>query len=895
MVTFLEPLEGEHTQLPQDPPVEGVESGQVLPLHPVEEDSEPGDGYLCPSCPFPWWPLHYPSGRVYHRKGRTLFDPPHGQPRFNDRFLTGLMEQILHRGHKPLRTGFFFNEETGAVFGEESAMDYLAHQLHLCDEEEQPQPISLTQSISIMSASSTPRSAHALGRHLHKSLTLDSAKREVLKEWRPDEDSSYSCILSQHSHLQRLSSSLLMVVLSSFDRMTSIQLCISLLTDKEFVELRNSKEGAVVVMAIVVLVVLYMLIWVLTSWGRANDQVKADIDYVGDLVWPTGAPDGVSCERPAKDRLASNLQIRLSLVYFQLFAIPNLVTDVLQLCHPRKGAMKFAALSYRGKIPRFFALGFVNKVMFHFEESVGVLTLLPNMALVKIPCMAFKVYMFVLLQQSGLLLVSLIWDVILNSVKTYKIISHIQTAVKYKRWLADPHSDMTMSARTVREKLLKKHFFFQDSQVPGQLEDPGPMGWFLQLFGGRCCDEPQRSPTGYLGRWTLPDDPKAEDLRCDWVQRSIKLKTAKSMLRCRPGEEIGRKTIWSCGLPSIPAVVVEKLALVNANERVRTEFWYTLSGKVLYEDPRHHSKRTSEENAPVPDEARRLDCNEDDDEDEVFYGRLLTYSSFAMRLCEALARASCTAFYNIAMFNLLVEIVTTKELSGLFDCHILSLFLISRFLWLYISLRRAQRAIVLDWFDKGEYVTNVGCFGRFGLLFSSTIVEMFTLPRMVRDAVSLLHPDKQCQPFVAFGGKLYGPRAFILGFPNKDMYTTQSLHGILSQVPVLLADVALTLGLVWTLETRIGLFYFYVPADRERWLWCRLMTWLVLVLTVLNFVLKAILLYHYIGARQRYRSWLKVKLQDVGQPDPIMRALKREWRTYFGELAHVLASGPLSP
>lgn len=60
-------------------------------------------------------------------------------------------------------------------------------------------------------------------------------------------------------------------------------------------------------------------------------------------------------------------------------------------------------------------------------------------------------------------------------------------------------------------------------------------------------------------------------------------------------KEIGRKTIWSCGLPSIPAVVVEKLALVNANERVRTEFWYTLSGKVLYEDPRHHSKRTSEE------------------------------------------------------------------------------------------------------------------------------------------------------------------------------------------------------------------------------------------------------------------------------------------------------------
>jgi len=292
----------------------------------------------------------------------------------------------------------------------------------------------------------------------------------------------------------------------------------------------------------------------------------------------------------------------------------------------------------------------------------------------------------------------------------------------------------------------------------------------------------------------------------------------------------------------------------------------------------------------VPDECENLEPDE-----ELSYARLLTYSSFSMRLCEALARASCTAFYNIAMLNLLVEIVTTKELSGYYDGEILALFIVSRFLWVYISLRRAQRVIVLDWFDRGEYVTNVGCFGRFHLLGSATIVEMFLLPRMVRDAVSLLHPDKTTQPFVAFGGKLYGPRAFILGFPNKDMYTTQSLNGILSQVPVLMADVALTCGLCWTLSARIGLFYFSVPADRERWLWCRLMTWLVLVFTVLNFVLKLMLLYRYTGARKRYRTWLKQQLQDIAQPDAILRALKREWRTYYGELDQVLASGPLSP
>lgn len=116
----------------------GLRSGDVRPFHPpVVVDTEPGDGYLCPSCPWPWWALHYPSGRVFHRKGRTLFDPPHGQPKFNDRSLRGFMDQILYRGHKPLRTGFFYNEETGAVFGEESAMEHLAQQLHLMDESQE--------------------------------------------------------------------------------------------------------------------------------------------------------------------------------------------------------------------------------------------------------------------------------------------------------------------------------------------------------------------------------------------------------------------------------------------------------------------------------------------------------------------------------------------------------------------------------------------------------------------------------------------------------------------------------------------------------------------------------------------------------------------------------------
>lgn len=125
------------------------------------------------------------------------------------------------------------------------------------------------------------------------------------------------------------------------------------------------------------------------------------------------------------------------------------------------------------------------------------------------------------------------------------------------------------------------------------------------------------------------------------------------MLRCRPGEEIGRRVVWSCGTPAIPASVVEDLMLVDPiTERVRTEFWYTSSGRILYQRPEQRRQEESE----VPDECENLES-----EEEFMYARLLTSSSFSMRLCEALARASCTAFYNIAMLNLLVEIVTTEE------------------------------------------------------------------------------------------------------------------------------------------------------------------------------------------------------------------------------------------
>ncbi|CAE7506586.1 omh4 [Symbiodinium natans] len=374
-----------------------------------------------------------------------------------------------------------------------------------------------------------------------------------------------------------------MVVLASFDKVTSIALCISLCTDKEFIELRESWEGVLVVQSIVILFVVYVLLWIFTARGRANAQVQADIDYVGDFVWPSGAPDVASVtSRPEGDRLASNLAVRISLAYMQLFSIPYLVSDVVQLCHPRKGAMRYAALSHRGKIPRIFALGYVNKVMFHFEETVGILTQLPNLVLVKLPCMAMKVYMFVSLKRSILVLASVLWDFLLFVVKVYMIIAHIDTAVKFKSWLVAPHPDANRAARTVREKLLKKHFFFHESEQPGHLEDPGVLGWIWLLFGS--CHKEQRSPSGYLGRWThisstVPSSPNwpaspvkqsmlghsisEMSMSDSWVEHSIPLKMARSILAPRPGEEVGRKTVFACGIPTVPSSVVDRVSLVH--------------------------------------------------------------------------------------------------------------------------------------------------------------------------------------------------------------------------------------------------------------------------------------------------------------------------------------------
>ena len=126
------------------------------------------------------------------------------------------------------------------------------------------------------------------------------------------------------------------------------------------------------------------------------------------------------------------------------------------------------------------------------------------------------------------------------------------------------------------------------------------------------------------------------------------------MLRCRPGEEIGRRVVWSCGTPANPCISGGGLDVGGSNYR-------TSSHGILVQPPVAESFTKDRNHDVRKSQKYQMNVKIWTSEEEFMYARLLTSSSFAMRLCEALARASCTAFYNIAMLNLLVEIVTTEE------------------------------------------------------------------------------------------------------------------------------------------------------------------------------------------------------------------------------------------
>merc|ERR1711953_428480 len=176
----------------------------------------------------------------------------------------------------------------------------------------------------------------------------------------------------------------------------------------------------------------------------------------------------------------------------------------------------------------------------------------------------------------------------------------------------------------------------------------------------------------------------------------------------------------------------------------------------------------------------------------------------------------------------------------------------------------------------------MGMVDRMEMLAHFTILNMCVIPKQVRDAVSLFHPEKSCMPYCAFGGKMHGPRAFALGYATKDMYLTESLHCAMPQIPLVVADCCIILGLgfAWaSLYTE----YFFENGQTKVYknLSERLQCTLLFITSLMCYIIRIQNIIRYRKSKAKFRKWLKARLIDRGLLLEERQALMKLWSLYF--------------
>eukprot|EP00928_Gymnodinium_smaydae_P010929 TRINITY_DN14115_c0_g4_i1.p1 TRINITY_DN14115_c0_g4~~TRINITY_DN14115_c0_g4_i1.p1 ORF type:complete len:864 (+),score=144.14 TRINITY_DN14115_c0_g4_i1:83-2674(+) len=632
---------------------------------------------------------------------------------------------------------------------------------------------------------------------------------------------NYARFLSRHSYTIDLFKALSVVCLKSFDAIIVVQLGLSVWISDEFADLRGT--DAWVLYVLIFFLSLSMAVWFYFAYRQTITTIRRDIDYVGDLVWSNNNEGN----RPADDRIASDWSVRFSLFFMNLFELPYSVREVVALCHPRKGAMTFGAFGGWGRLPRTVILGYENKIMFEYEESSTFPSTVPHILFAKLPTCLVKVYIFVVYQRLWLLGISIAVSSVTLATKFAMIVEYLFKASRYRRWVLDNYEEGPPEQRTVLEKKLFTEFNFTKGP-DGKLVDPGARGWLLQMLpvANRTGDE-----RGFLARWQDRGDHYKLERIC-----------------CQSGEE------------SIPADVIEQLKIADEKGEVRTEFWYhPTRGELSYVEPREVGRRAWR------------------------YARVITVSSFVQELTFSLLRASLNMMYNIGMINLCVYLMEKDAADRIVSYVVFVIFVSTRIIWIGVGLWQSQQSIAIDWKEVGDFVTVVGLVPRMELFISNTVIHLFIIPKQVREAVALFHPEKNFQPYCSFGGKCFGPRAFVIGFATKDMFETESNHGALAQAPLLIADLIITLFLVWelTLElTRDDIRGYSSAMRKPSWSsYERSNISVLIVLSLIHCSMRYYSLRLYLRARRRYKKWLDKRWGD--ETDAEIHALRKQWLTHF--------------
>lgn len=262
--------------------------------------------------------------------------------------------------------------------------------------------------------------------------------------------------------------------------------------------------------------------------------------------------------------------------------------------------------------------------------------------------------------------------------------------------------------------------------------------------------------------------------------------------------------------------------------------------------------------------------------------RLITVTSFIKVLMNSLVCGSLNAMYLVGMCNLYLFHWYHDFSERIASFVVFTVFASTRVLWILSAIYVSAQSFAIDWKEVGDFVTELSFFARIELFVSSTVTHMFVMPKQVMEAVALFHPEKNFQPFCAFGGRNHGPRVFALGFPTKDMFETESYYGALPQVPLLLCDCFVIAALGWA----VLLDLLFNSIDREernraRAAYERVNIALLMVTSLGSCLLRFRSIQTYIESRSRYKRWLKERFEAEDVTESELHALRKQWMTHF--------------
>merc|ERR1719282_248579 len=253
----------------------------------------------------------------------------------------------------------------------------------------------------------------------------------------------YAVLVGANSYTQDLGTCLLSVSLQVSKVIAQAAFCSNLLTKAKYHETPVKWK-----LAFVCIFVAGVLLWVGSSLWATRSKLKAE-EITGDSV--------------KKASRLIRIKFMFSSLLFQMFNVPDKITEAPIRFHPRKAVQPYASLKLQKH--RFWILGWPTKEQYEYENGAGLISQLPMTILLQLPLVVLQVHIMQISLMSGITLaltsLSLIYQLlslqrILKYRKSFK--TELQESVQ-GGWASFANKDdAEKETMLVKYKLLRKHF-----------------------------------------------------------------------------------------------------------------------------------------------------------------------------------------------------------------------------------------------------------------------------------------------------------------------------------------------------------------------------------------------------------------------------------------------------